>query len=357
MELLLETDTLLKLTSIIIFGLIAFGLAMAMYPPFIAQLKQFKLGKQIRNDTVTWETSTIFQKLHGHKVWTPTMWGAVILLVVAILIVLSVVIQDTGLINNSLISRQETYILLFGFFSMWILGLVDDVINLRATKWAKWMTVKMKFLWMFIFAGIISWRFYGKLGIDYINLWPLWGEVYVGWFMPVFSFFLITWLVNAINFTDGLDGLAWGMMLIVLWVLGVMTFVSGWLLATSLIGVVLWATLAFLWFNINPAKIFMGDSGSLAFGGLTACLVMLLNIRIGIVIPFIVLMILFWIEFGSSFFQILSKKIRKKKIFPMSPYHHYLEWKWIPEQTIVMRFWLIQWVLWMMVLLTLLYQL
>ena len=308
MEPTLLGDSLLKLTSIIFFSMVGFAIAMAIYPTFIAQLKQFKLWKQIRNDTVTGEKSTIFQKLHGHKVGTPTMGGAVILLAVAVLVIISVLIQDAGLINNSLINREETYVLLFWFFSMGILGLVDDCINLRATQGAKWMTVKIKFFWMFLFAGFISRWFYSKLWIDYINFWPLGWEVQIGLLMPIFTFFLVTGLVNAINFTDGLDGLAWGMMLIVLWVLGVMTFVSWWFLATWLIGAVIGATLAFLWFNINPAKIFMGDSWSLAFGGLTATLVLLLNIRIGIVIPFIILMILFWVEFGSSFFQILSKK-------------------------------------------------
>lgn len=110
---------------------------------------------------------------------------------------------------------------------------------------------------MFLFSGFISYWFFRRLGIDYVNLWPLAGEVTAGWIIPVVTFFLTVAIVNAINITDGLDGLVGGLMVIILVVLGVMTFINQWFLATTVIGIVLGTILAFLWFNINPAKIFM----------------------------------------------------------------------------------------------------
>jgi len=151
--------------------------------------------------------------------------------------------------------------------------------------------------------------------------------------------------------------LVWGLMLIVLAVLGVVTFINQWFLATTLIWIVLWTLLAFLRFNINPAKIFMGDSWALALGWLIATLVYLLNIKFGIIIPFLILFMIFWVEVWSSFLQILRKKIFKRKLFTIAPFHHSLEHNGTPEHTIVMKFWVIQWVLAAIALIGMLYQL
>ena len=149
----------------------------------------------------------------------------------------------------------------------------------------------------------------------------------IGILYAILTFFFTITIVNAINITDGLDGLVGGLMLIVLSVLGVITFLNQWYLATTVIGIVLGTLLAFLWFNINPAKIFMGDSGALALGGLIATLVYLLNIKFGIFIPFLILFAIFWVEIGSSFLQLTRKKFFKKKLFTIAPFHHSLEHK------------------------------
>ncbi len=195
---------------------------------------------------------------------------------------------------------------------------------------------------MFGFSAFITYRFYIKLGIDFFNLRPLAGEVHFGIFWAIITFVLTVAIVNAINITDGLDGLVGGLMLIVLGVLAIITFISQWYLATTIIGIMLGSTLAFLWFNINPAHIFMGDSGALAYGGLIAALVYLLNIRFGIVIPFLLMFLLFWMELGSSFLQIMWKKIWKKKLFTVAPFHHALEHAGKAEHTIVMKMRVVQ---------------
>jgi phospho-N-acetylmuramoyl-pentapeptide-transferase len=347
---------LAKLTSIMLYALTWFFLALTLYPWYIALLKKLKLGKQIRDDAMMGDKATIFASLHGHKTGTPTMWWGVFLLIMLLLVLLSFAIQYAWLTNNSLMNRQETYILLFAFFSMGALWLIDDWLNIIGKQGIKGMTAKMKMLWMWLFSAFISYWFYAKIGVSALNIWPFWGEVELGIFMPLLTFFFTITIVNAINITDGLDGLAAWLLLIVFGVIAVMTFVSQRYIATTLIAVILWGLLAFLWFNINPAKIFMGDSWALALWGVLSALVYLLNIRFGVFFPFLFLMIIFWAEVGSSFLQILSKKRRNKKLFAVAPLHHLLEHRWYPEPTIVMKFRVMQWVLWVIALVMLLYQ-
>jgi len=348
---------LLKLTSILLYALTGFFLALALYPSYILLLKKFKAGKQIRNESVTGDKATIFSKLHGHKSGTPSMGGGIFLIVTLLLVLLPLGIQQAWLTNNSLITRQETYIILFAFFSMWSLGLVDDWLNILGKTWIKGMTAKMKLIWMCLFAAFISYRFFVRLGVDSVNLWPIAGEVHLGRVMPILTFLLTLTIVNAINITDGLDGLAGGLLLIILSVIGIITFISWWYIATTLIGVVIGCLLAFLRFNIHPAKIFMGDSWALALWWLLSSLVYLLNIRFGILVPFLVLMIIFRGEVWSSFFQILRKKLFKKKLFIVAPAHHLLEYKGYPESTIVMKLRVIQGLLAAIALIGILYQL
>jgi phospho-N-acetylmuramoyl-pentapeptide-transferase len=114
--------------------------------------------------------------------------------------------------------------------------------------------------------------------------------------------------------------------------------------------------IAFMFFNINPAKIFMWDSGALALWWFLASLLYLLNMRIGIFIPFIVLFWIFILEVWSSALQMFWKKRFKRKLFPMAPLHHFFEHKWIPETTIVMKAWMIQWLLAAITLIAIFYQ-
>jgi phospho-N-acetylmuramoyl-pentapeptide-transferase len=305
---------------------------------------------------MTGDDAPIFNQLHQHKAGTPTMGGWLILLIVLGMVLSSFVIQYYGITNNSLFTRQETYIILFALFSMWGLGLLDDYLNIRGKASIRWLTANMKLIWMFAFSAFISYWFYRKLGIDYINIWPLWGERQIGRIYPLFTFFLTVAIVNAINITDGLDGLVGGLMLIVLGVFALMTFINQWYLATTVIGIVLGANLAFLRFNINPAKIFLGDSWALALGGLVATLTYLLNITTGIILPFMLLFLIFWIELGSSFLQIVRKKWFHKKLFSIAPYHHLLEHTWQKEHTIVMKFRVVQGILAAVTLICIIYQ-
>ncbi len=347
---------LIKLTHILTFALIAFFLAIAVYPWYIKFLKKIKAGKQIREETMTGEKASIFAKMHQHKAWTPTMWAGLFLVIMWIMIGLSYRLQSKWWIKNTLIAREETYILLFGFFSMGLLWLLDDIFNVRWKGKIKWLSAKAKLAGMFVFAAFIARRFYAKLWVDYINFWPIAGRVHLWLFAPLLTFIATVGIVNAINITDGLDGLAWWLMAVILFTLWIVTFMAQTYITTTVIAIVVACLLAFLWFNIHPAKIFMGDSGAFALWGLLASLLFILNMRMGIVIPFSVIFLIFVVDAGSSTVQIMSKKFFKKKILPSAPIHHSFEHRWFKETNIVMRAWMIQAVLAAIAIILLFYQ-
>lgn len=347
---------LVKLNQIILFSLGAFFLAVILYPIYIRILKKCKAGQKIRESAVTGEASPIYNKLHWHKSWTPTMWWGLFIIVMAIMIGISYFLKRKWRITYSLVTRSETYILLFGFFSMWLIGIVDDYLNIKWIWKVKWLNARAKLIWMFLFAWFISWWFYYKLWVDYINLWPIAGKIDIWIFYPILTFLITISIVNAINITDGLDGLAGWLISIILFVLAVVLFFNGTYLATTIVGILIATVIAFMFFNINPAKIFMWDSGALALWWLIASLLYILNMRMGIFIPFLIMFGIFIVDTASSFLQILSKKYLKKKLFPTAPLHHYFEYKWIAEYTIVMKARLIQGLLAMITLIAIFYQ-
>lgn len=347
---------LVKLNNIIIFALIAFFISRILYPIYIKLLKKLKMGKTIREASVTWEKSEIFSELHKHKEGTPTMGWWIFLLVMGLMIWISYILQDLDRINNALFNRQETYIILFGFFSMWFIGLVDDFLNIKWYGKVKWLSAKAKLIWMVIFSAFISRWFFNKLGIDYINFWPLGGKFSLWIFYPILTFFTTIAIVNAINITDWLDWLAGGLMTIILFVLAIILFFNQTYIATTVIGIIIAILVAFMFYNIHPAKIFMGDSWAFALWWLIASLLYFLNMRTGIVIPFIILFGLFIIDLFSSFLQIFWKKYFKKKLFLIAPLHHLFEKKWISETTIVMKAWFIQGILAAITIIILFYQ-
>lgn len=170
------------------------------------------------------------------------------------------------------------------------------------------------------------------------------------------TFFATIAIVNAINITDGLDGLAGGLSVAILLVFIVATFLNQTYILTTVLGVVISVLGAFLFFNVKPAKVFMGDSGAFALGGLIASTLYLLNMRVGILLPFLVVFSFFILELCSSALQMTRKKFFHHKLFPMAPFHHYLEYKGVPEYTIVMKIWLVQVVLTLIAVLGLLVQ-
>ena len=335
-------SVLVKLSQILFYALVSFGISLLLYPAYIRLLQRVKAGKTIRENAATGEKSEIFSKMHAHKQGTPTMGGGMFLIVMLVMILGSFLLQHFGWIGNSLWNAKESYIILFGFFSMGLIGLVDDFLNIKNYGKVKGLSARAKLIGMIIFSAWISYWFYVKLGIDYINLWPIAWKIEVWILFPILTFIATITIVNAINITDGLDGLAGGTMAIILVSLAIVTFLNGTYIATTVVCILVAVLVAFLFFNINPAKVFMGDSGAFALGGLLASLIYLLNMRFWILIPFLIIFGIFIVELCSSFLQIFWKKVFRKKLFTVAPFHHLLEYKGMHETTIVMKTRLVQ---------------
>lgn len=335
-------SVLVKLSQILFYALVSFGISLLLYPAYIRLLQRVKAGKTIRENAATGEKSEIFSKMHAHKQGTPTMGGGMFLIVMLVMILGSFLLQHFGWIGNSLWNAKESYIILFGFFSMGLIGLVDDFLNIKNYGKVKGLSARAKLIGMVIFSAWISYWFYVKLGIDYINLWPIAWKIEVWILFPILTFIATITIVNAINITDGLDGLAGGTMAIILVSLAIVTFLNGTYIATTVVCILVAVLVAFLFFNINPAKVFMGDSGAFALGGLLASLIYLLNMRFWILIPFLIIFGIFIVELCSSFLQIFWKKVFRKKLFTVAPFHHLLEYRGMHETTIVMKTRLVQ---------------
>ena len=325
---------------VLIFGfwLATFLVWFIISPFYIRFLQTLKLGKQIRKETITWKAFWFF-KLHSHKSGTPTMWGAMILISVFLMVIISIIFQKLWYINNSLFNQKETYLSLFTLLTVWILWIIDDYMNIKWIGKTKWISAKFKMFWLLVFATAWSWWFYDKLWwSDILLKLPYIPGFEIGFlFIPLFIF-IIVWSANSVNITDGLDGLAGWLLLFAYAVYGYITFDQWLFLLSTLCVSICGALIAFLWFNIKPAKFYMWDVGSLALWA-NLWLMALLTNTIAILC---IVGLIFILETLSVIIQIASKKLRNgKKVFKIAPFHHHLEACDWSEETVVFRLWLV----------------
>ncbi|MDD3793953.1 MAG: phospho-N-acetylmuramoyl-pentapeptide-transferase [Candidatus Gracilibacteria bacterium] len=327
-----------NIVQIFSFGIATFIIGMLVIPYFIKFLIEFKLGKQIREEA-TLGKAVEFLKLHKNKTGTPTMGGAIILAITFLMVILSIFLQEFGLINNNLLNQKETYLSIFTLATVGFLGMIDDYMNIKGIGRTKGLSARFKMFWLIIFALLGSLWFYFKLdwGNVGLNLGIIQGFKLGVWFIPLFIFVIISG-ANSVNITDGLDGLAGGLLLFAYSVYAYITYDQGMFLLSTLCITIVGALIAFLWFNVKPAKFYMGDVGSLALGANLGIIAMLTNT---IFILFIVGAI-FIFETLSVIIQLTSKKLRNgKKIFKIAPFHHHLEAIGWSEENVVFRLWLI----------------
>lgn len=326
------------LIQIFSFWIITFILGFLITPYFIEFLKEFKLWKQIRENATMWK-ATEFLKLHKKKSGTPTMWWIIILVVVFFMVLLSIILQELEIITNSLLNQKETYLSIFTLWTVWLLWAVDDLMNIRWIGKTKWLSARFKMFWLIIFATLWALWFYFKL-----NWWAVWLDLWLIknvelwlWFIPLFIFIIIAW-ANSVNITDWLDWLAWWLLLFSYAVYAYITYDQWMFLLSTLCVSIIWALVAFLWFNVKPAKFYMWDVWSLALWANLWIMAMLTNT---IFVLFIIGAI-FIFETLSVIIQLTSKKLRNwKKVFKIAPFHHHLEAIWWEEETVVFRLWLI----------------
>lgn len=290
--------------------------------------------KKLRQEAADGAPAKIFKKLHGDKAGTPTMGGVLIWLTVALIILVSPLAQKFGISRFSLFNRSETYLPVFTLIATGLLGLIDDYLNVRSSN--RGLRIKPKFLWLTLFGLLGGLWFHFKLGYDLIHI-PGIGNVTIGaWYILLFVFIIVA-SANAVNITDGLDGLAGGLIVISFLALGIIAYIQGLLLLTAFCALIVGATLAFLWFNIPPALFYMGDTGALALGATMGVIAMLTNSVI--ILPFVAF--IFVVETLSSILQLAWKKWFGKKLFIIAPLHHHFESLGWTESKVVMRFWIV----------------
>lgn len=332
----MDTFVFFAILRMLLLAVLAFALAMASAPLLTHFLYKYKLGKHIRDTGDT----PVFTKLHKHKQGTPTMGGVLVWVTTVIITTFFWYIawlwpEEFSSLN--FLSRAETWLPLAALVAAALVGLFDDFLNVsKIGSKQGGLRVRERLVLFTIIAAVGAWWFYFKLGFDTIHI-PLLGDWFIGsWYIALFMFVIIATSFS-VNETDGLDGLAGGVLLIVLSAYAVVAFTLGRYDLAAFIVVILGSLLAFLWFNIYPARFYMGDTGSMSLGVVIGILAMLTDTAFLLPIIGFVLVA----ESASVILQIMSKKIFKRKLFHSAPFHHHLEAIGWPEPKVVMRLWVV----------------
>jgi len=329
----------LNLAIIKIFSLtfISFLVAMVWTPILTHFLYKYKLGKQIRDSV----KSPIFSSLHQKKSGTPTMGGILIWVTVLIISVVTYYLSiwfDSYFSFLNFLNRSQTLLPLGCLVATALVGLFDDYLNVRKIgPYGGGLSVKYRLLVYTIIATVAAFWFYFRLDWDLVRV-PFIGNFNIGWWFIPFVIFVIVATAFSVNEIDGLDGLAGGTLLIAYLSFAIIAFFQGKYDLAAFCGVIIGSLLAFLWFNIIPARFFMGDTGAMSLG-VTLALISILTNSV-LLLP--IIGILFVVESLSVIIQVTSKKLRQgKKVFLSAPIHHHFEAIGWPEAKVVMRFWVI----------------
>lgn len=327
----------LELTKIFTLTSIAFILALLGTPLLTFFLYKYKLGKQIRDSVET----PIFTKLHAAKKGTPTMggilvWGSTIV-IIGLFWFLDRVVGLESFHSLNVLTRKETLLPLGAFLGAAGVGMIDDLLDInRMGHKGRGLAFRFKVVLYALVAAIGAWWFYAKLGFDAIHI-PFAGSLHLGWLFIPFFILVVIGTSFAVNQTDGLDGLAGGTLLIAFFTYGLIAFVQGRENLAAFIGIICGSLLAFLWFNVFPARFFMGDTGSMGLGVLLAIVAFLTNSVM--ILP--VVGLIFFIEAITTVIQIASKKLFGRKVFLSAPIHHHFEALGWPETKVTMRAWIV----------------
>ncbi|MCL1840046.1 phospho-N-acetylmuramoyl-pentapeptide-transferase [Candidatus Saccharibacteria bacterium] len=311
----------------LVLSLGAFLLAMFLTPIYTYFAYKYKWWKKQKTVAVTGEELKVMNKLHEHKIKRhfPTMAGIIFVIAVGV---------TTFLCNWS---REQTWLPLIAFVGGAMIGLIDDLINIFGHKSVAGLRAPVKFLMISVLAVGMGWWFAVRLGWTGVYL-PFVGLINIGVIGMIILFaFAVVAMSNAVNISDGLDGLAGGLAMLAYGSFGVIALMQGqWGLAGFCLTVV-GALLSYIWFNVYPARFMMGDVGSFALGAGLGVVAMMTNSFF--LLP--IIGVLFVVEAGSSLIQIVAKKVFHKKIFISAPIHHHLQAKGWEESKVVMRFWVI----------------
>lgn len=300
--------------NIIISTLAAFFAAILAGPVFIPLLRKLKFGQTIREEG---------PQSHLVKSGTPTMGG--VIFIVSSLVVTALAVRNPG---------DEAMIAMYAFIAFGIIGAMDDSLKILRKK-NLGLRAYQKMILLLGVSGIFAYYAASNQSIGTAVLIPFTGTTFdLGiWYIPFIIFYFVS-VTNAVNLTDGLDGLAATVTLVVMAFFTVVSFAMGHYTLAVFCGVVAGSLLGFLKFNAYPAQVFMGDTGSLALGGAVAAAAMILKL------PLIILIVgaIYVVEALSVVLQVSSFKLTKKRIFKMAPIHHHFELSGWHETKVVSMF-------------------
>ena len=321
--------------------IIAFIFNSLLIIPFINFLYKLKFQRALQKTKDAFNKPTpIFDRFHQKKSGTPVGGGILIIfttIFIYTVFLLSLVFFGKKIYSNYPSFVSEVKIILFTFISFSFLGLYDDLNKIFFWQKTNFFGLRLrhKLIFEIILALISSFWLFSELKISIVHI-PFFGVYDLSYFYILFAAFVIVAFANAVNITDGLDGLASGVLMIAL--------SSFWVIARSIldmptsffIGIWLGGLLAFLYFNIYPARIFLGDAGALSFGATFA----IIGLLLGKAFALPIIGGIFVIEIASSLIQLLGKKFLKRKVLPVAPFHLWLQLRGWEEPKIVMRLWL-----------------
>ena len=309
--------------------------------PFINFLYRVKLTHRTDTSGLTREdtsASRLLHRLHSWKSGTPVGGGLLIIIATGVLFtVIFSAISHAGVLTTSIFPiRDELNIIFFTFISFALLGLFDDISKIFPTSSLPTIRQRTKFFFLAVLSAVVASLLHFNLSLSSLNL-PLFGPLDLGWGYLPLSATIIFLFSSGYDFTDGLDGLAAGVLFVGLFAFWVVSATALDTVLSTFISIWLGAVLAFLYFNIYPARIWLGNAGSLSFGATLA----VIGLMLGKVIALMIIGSFFLIEIGSSLVQYLSLKLVNRRVFPITPIHHWLQVAGWPEHKITMRSWLL----------------
>lgn len=327
-----------EIVRVLLLSAVAFVVAFAWAPLLVRALHRWNVGKSIRAAS----DAPVFAKLHEKKRGTPTMGGMLVwwtvLMLAIILYYLAPFLPDGSLLSRmNFLTRSETLLPLGALVASAMVGFIDDYFNVRGIgPKGGGLRMRHRLLIYTAIAVVGAWWFRVKLDWDLLHI-PFVGDFNIGfWYVPFFILVIVS-TAFSVNETDGLDGLAGGALLTSFGAYALIAFAQGHYDLAVFCGVILGALLAFLWFNIHPARFFMGDTGAMSLGVTLGVVAMLTNSALFLpIIGFV-----FVLESLSVLVQFFFRRVLKRRLFKSSPFHHHLEAIGWPEPQIVMRLWVI----------------
>ncbi len=345
-----------NITKVFVLGVISFVVTLFFTPAFTHFIYKYELWKnKVRQKGIDGKQLKVFTEHHSEKETSVPRVGGILVWSIPLLLIfffyfLTFFSDSFWVEKLDFLSRDQTWLPLFTLVTASIIGLTDDILQIvkkpesgllkfifRHLKRYVGGGLSLKYrIFLVTLIGLIGgWWFYFRLGREGIFV-PMFGQFYLGiFFIPFFIIVMLATYSGSV--IDGLDGLSGGAFAAIFTAFTIIAIESGMINLAAFCLVLVGSTLAFLWHNIPPAKFYMGETGIL---GLTTTLTVIAFLTDSVlVLPIIGILLV--IESGSVILQLLSKKIRGKKIFLAAPIHHHFEGKGWPSYKVTMRFWII----------------